>query len=68
MLEMSQVFECKPLHGQGRSIRAIAKEPRISRNTVRGYVRGERLPGEYSQVASHASLVSEQLAPRVQRC
>ena len=65
MLEMSQVFECKQLHVQGRSIRAIAKELRISRNTVRGYLRGGRLPGEYSLVAGRASPVSEQLAPRV---
>ncbi len=40
MLEVSQVLECKQLHARGRSIRAIAKELGVSRNTVRGYLRG----------------------------
>jgi len=38
MLEVSQVLECKQLHVQGRSIRAIAKELGVSRNTVRCYL------------------------------
>lgn len=66
MIEMSQVLECKQLHAQGRSIRAIAKELGVSRNTVRGYMRGERRPGEYGLVAGRASPVSAALATRVQ--
>ena len=42
MLEVSQVLKCKQLHAQGASIRAIARDLDISRNTVRQYVRGER--------------------------
>ena len=47
MLEVSQVLKCKQLHARGASIRAIARDLDISRNTVRRYVRGERQPGEY---------------------
>jgi len=65
MLEVSQVLECKQLHVQGRSIRAIAKELGVSRNTVRSYLRGERRPGEYGLVAGRSSPVSAVLAPRV---
>ena len=49
MLEVSQVLKCKQLHARGASIRAIARDLDISRNTVRRYVRGERQPGEYRQ-------------------
>jgi transposase len=66
MLEMSQVLECKQLHVQGRSIRAIAKKLGVSRNTVRVYVRGEGRPGEYSLVEGRSRPVSAVLAPRVQ--
>lgn len=65
MLEMSQVLECKQLHGEGRSIRAIARKLGVSRNTVRGYLRGERRPGEYDLVAGRPSPVSSALTPRV---
>jgi|GEM_PF-4676364 len=46
MLEVSQVLECKQLHARGQSVRAISKSLGVSRNTVRGYLRGDRLPGE----------------------
>lgn len=65
MLEMSQVLECKQLRAQGRSIRAIAKSLGVSRNTVRGYLLGERRPGEYCLVDGRASPVSALIAPRV---
>ncbi|MBK6940940.1 MAG: IS21 family transposase [Planctomycetes bacterium] len=62
---MSQVLECKQLRAQGHSIRAIAKSLAVSRNTVRGYLRGERRPGEYCLVEGRASPVSALIAPRV---
>ena len=65
MLEVSQVLECKQLHVQGRSIRSIARCLGVSRNTVRGYLRGARRPGEYGLVAGRSSPVSAALAPRV---
>lgn len=65
MREKSQVLECMRLRAQGRSIRAIAKSLKVSRNAVRGYLRGERLPGEYSLVDGRARPVSAALAPRV---
>lgn len=65
MLEMSQVLECKQLHAQGRSIRAIAKELVVSRNTVRAYLRGGRRPGEYCLVEGRPHPVSAALALRV---
>lgn len=65
MLEVSQVLECKQLRALGRSIRSIARELGVSRNTVRGYLRGGRQPGAYGRGAGRAAPVSERLAPRV---
>ncbi len=65
MLEVSQVLECKQLHAQGRSIRSIAKELGVARNTVRDYLRGERLPGEYTLKEGRPRPVSEALEARV---
>jgi len=65
MLEVSQVLECKQLHAQGRSIRAIARKLGVSRNTVRGYLRGDRQPGEYLLETPRPQPVSGALAPRV---
>ena len=47
MIEVSQVLECKQLHGQGASIREISQKVGISRNTVRRYLRGDGTPGKY---------------------
>ncbi len=47
MLEVDQVRDCKRFYARGMSIRGIARELNISRNTVRCYLRGERLPGIY---------------------
>lgn len=47
MLEVDQVHECKRLFGQRVSVRQIASRMRISRNTVRRYLRGEAVPGVY---------------------
>jgi len=40
MLEVDQVHECRKLSGQGVSIRQIAAQLDVSRNTVRRYLRG----------------------------
>lgn len=66
MLDVSQVLECKQMHGAGRSIRSIAKELGVSRNTVRGYLRGVRRPGEYSLASDRRRPVSEALLERVE--
>jgi transposase len=58
MLEVDQVRECKQRHGRGMKIRAIARELGISRNTVRSYLRGERLPGQYQMSAPRAQPVA----------
>ena len=46
MIEVSQILKCKQLKAQGASIRAIARELDVSRNTVRRYLRGAK-PGKY---------------------
>ncbi len=46
MIEVSQILKCKQLHARGTSIRAIAQELDVSRNTVRRYLRGAE-PGKY---------------------
>jgi len=45
MLTQEQAVEIQVLRRQGRSIRQIAQETGLSRNTVRGYVREQRKPG-----------------------
>lgn len=42
-------MEIQALHRQGYSIRRIAKEPGVSRNTVRHYLRGKVSIPTYSQ-------------------
>ncbi len=44
---MSQAQKCKRLHAEGMSIRRIASTLEIARNTVKRYVRGEQIPGQY---------------------
>jgi len=65
MLEVSQVLECKQLRARGRSIRSIARELSVSRNTVRGYLRSERQPGAYGSGLGRARPTSAAVAPRV---
>lgn len=67
ILEVSQVQECKAKLADCRSIRAIAKELGVSRNTVRAYLRGERHAGEYRLEAGRPRPVSEELSVRVRR-
>ena len=47
MLEVDQVRDCKQLQAKGMGIRRISITLGISRNTVRSYLRGDRLPGRY---------------------
>jgi len=51
---MSQVLECKQLHGKGVPIREICRRTGVSRNTVRGYLRGTVTPGVYTMSTSRS--------------
>jgi len=53
------------LHARGQSVRAISKSLGVSRNTVRGYLRGDRLPGEYRLGEGRARPVSAAVELRV---
>ena len=44
MLVMEEAVEIRVLSRQGKSIRAIARTLRVSRNTVRRYLRGGEMP------------------------
>ena len=44
MLEAEEAVEIRVLRRQGKGIREIARVLEVSRNTVRGYLRGEGLP------------------------
>ena len=44
MLRGGQVRTMYELKGKGQSIRGMARELRISRNTVRKYLRAEEIP------------------------
>jgi transposase len=66
MLEMSQVLKCKQLYVQGASMRAIAKELSISRNTVRRYVKGKRQPGEYRMTVRRRQPVRDVIRTQVE--
>jgi transposase len=44
MLVMEEAVEIRVLSRQGKSIRAIARTLRVSRNTVRRYLRGDEVP------------------------
>jgi transcriptional regulator with XRE-family HTH domain len=44
MLVAEEAVEIRVLSKQGKSIRDIARMLKISRNTVRRYIRGEGLP------------------------
>jgi transposase len=65
MLDVEKVLECKQLYGSGESIRSIAERVGVSRNTVRRYVRGERLPGEYRMKSDRRQPVRDEIAGRV---
>ena len=66
MLEVDQVRDCKQLSANGMSIRGIARELKISRNTVRRYLRGEVLPGVYQMKSPRCRPAEEQIAAAVE--
>lgn len=65
MLEVDQVHECKRLIGEGMSIRGVARQLCVSRNTVRRYVRDGKEPGRYEQSARRAQPVRDRIRGRV---
>ena len=44
MLTLEQAVTIQILHQQGKSIKAISRELRVSRNTVRKYLRQKETP------------------------
>lgn len=65
LIEMSQAQKCKRLHAEGMSIRRIASTLKMARNTVRRYVRGEQVPGQYQLRAGRPQPAREQVRGRV---
>lgn len=65
MIEMSQAQKCKRLHADGVSIRRIASTLEIARNTVRRYVRGEHIPGQYQLQTGRPQPIRERVRARV---
>lgn len=59
MIEMSQVLECKQLWAQGVPIREICRKTGLSRNTIRGYLRGTVTPGVYTMSIPRAQPARE---------
>jgi len=64
VIEMSQVLECKQLHGQGVPIREICRQTGVSRNTARRYLRGEGTPGVYMMSAPRAQPAQDKIRAR----
>jgi transposase len=65
VIEMSQVLECKQLHGKGVPIREICRRTALSRNTVRGYLRGTVTPGVYTMSSPRAQPARDAIRVRV---
>ena len=62
---MSQVLECKQLHGQGVPIREISRQTGMSRNTARRYLRGLGTPGVYTMSAARAQPAQAKIRAQV---
>lgn len=62
MLTLEAWVDIKSMHRQGRSIRSIAKELGVSRNTVRRYLRGTQ-PPSYERRAKRPSLLDLRRPP-----
>lgn len=67
MLEVGQILEVKQLSAKGLSIRAIAKQMTLSRNTVRRYLRGESTPGVYQLRRGRKKPVADLIGPVIRR-
>ena len=65
MLEVDQVKECKQLRSKGMGIRAISRKLEVSRNTVKGYLRGDRLAGKYQMSEQREQPVRDAIQARV---
>ncbi|MEZ5480132.1 MAG: IS21 family transposase [Thiolinea sp.] len=57
MLTQESVVDIHVLHRQGMSIRAIARQLQVSRNTVRQYLRNQARTPQYSRTVSQSSLL-----------
>ncbi len=74
MLGGGRVKRLYELHGQGESIRAIAAELGVSRNTVRKYLRSEEVPKEKprpkraSKLEPYAKHIQDRMAEGVSNC
>lgn len=63
MLTQENVVEIHVLHRQGKSIREIARELDVSRNTVRRYLRGLSVTPSYPSREARPT-VNRDLEPR----
>jgi len=62
---MSQVLECKQLHGRGVPIREISRRLELSRNTVRRHLRGEAEPGVYKMRGPRSRPVQDRVSDQI---
>ena len=62
---MSQIRDCKRFHAKGMSIRRIGRDLGISRNTVRGYLRNDQVPGLYLMTRKRRQQVKDVIKPFV---
>jgi transposase len=65
VIEMSQVLECKQLHGRGVPIREISRRTGVARNTVRRYLRGDGQPGVYKMSGPRSQPARDAIRERV---
>ena len=65
MIEVSQVLNIKQLSAQGMSIRKIAKETGVARNTVKRYLHGRAMPGVYQRAVRRSQPVRDAIRPKV---
>ena len=56
MLTLEQAVTIQVLHQQGKSIKAISRELRVSRNTVRKYLRQKETP-QYRRTQPRTSIL-----------
>ena len=61
MLTLEQAVTIQILHQQGKSIKAISRELRVSRNTVRKYLRQKETP-QYRRTQPRTSMIYAELS------